>query len=333
TKLFDTMDYQRAVQAYLWALPIMGSAQWQNEQHNKFGAGSLDYVDYLDFRDKLGLLTSNATTPYSIAFANLANTGPLVVEIPAGAIAGGIVDFWQRPITDTGALGPDKSKGGTFLVLGPNDPDIRADGYYVIRSPTNNIWSGQRGLDPDPAKAAALLCQVRNYPYSQRDNPTDVSKHIRPAGRKWAGQQPSGLAYWAVLARVISEEPPLERDRITLATLVPLGIEKGKTFDPDERQKAILTEAAQVGELMARANAYDKRFPGSTVWPGKHWDYALYLKETDQEVSGYTQVDERASWFYEAVGVTVGMMGRTVGAGQVYLEASKDSHGKWLDGG
>jgi hypothetical protein len=61
-KLFDEMDFQRAVQAYLWALPMIGSAQWQNEQHDKFGAGDLDYVDYLDFKDKLGLLTANATT-------------------------------------------------------------------------------------------------------------------------------------------------------------------------------------------------------------------------------------------------------------------------------
>ena len=40
-KLFDGMDFQRAVQAYLWALPMVGSAQWQNEQHDKFGAGDL----------------------------------------------------------------------------------------------------------------------------------------------------------------------------------------------------------------------------------------------------------------------------------------------------
>jgi len=330
--LFDEMDFQRAVQAYLWALPMIGSAQWQNEQHDKFGAGDLDYVDYLDFKDKLGLLTANATTPYSISFVNLAKTGPLVVEIPAGAIAGGVLDVWQRPITDTGALGPEKSQGGKFLILGPNDPDLKPDGYYVFRSPTNNIWSGQRGLDPDKANAAALLGQIRNYPYAERDNPKNVSKHIRPEGRKWAGQQPGGLDYWEVVARVINEEPPLERDRITLATLVPLGIEKGKPFNPDARQKAILEQASNVGELMARANGYAKRFPGSTIWPGKHWEYSLYLKETDQEVPTHTQLDERASWFYEAVGVTVGMMGRTVGAGQVYLEASKDAAGKWLEG-
>jgi hypothetical protein len=33
------------------------------------------------------------------------------------------------------------------------------------------------------------------------------------------------------------------------------------------------------------------------------------------------------------VGVSVGMMGRTVGAGQVYLESSKDSAGNHLEGG
>ena len=51
-----------------------------------------------------------------------------------------------------------------------------------------------------------------------------------------------------------------------------------------------------------------------------------------QEVPNYTQLDERGSWFYEAVGVTEGMLGRTVGFGQVYLEAQKDKEGNWLDG-
>jgi hypothetical protein len=158
-------------------------------------------------------------------------------------------------------------------------------------------------------------------------------KHIRPEGRKWTGQQPSGMKYWEGLARLVNEEPPIDRDRIMLAMLVPLGIEKGKQFNPDERQTKILTDAANVGEIMARCNGYAKRFPNSKVWRDKHWEISLFLKETNQETPNYTQLDERASWFYEAVGVTVGMMGRTVGAGQVYLEAQKDSTGAWLDGG
>ena len=245
---------------------------------------------------------------------------------------GGILDFWQRPITDTGVLGPDQQKGGKYLILGPNDPDIKPEGYFVFRSPTNNVWSGQRGLSADLKEAQAVIGKMRVYPYSERNNPKPTA-HIRPEGRKWSGEQPRGLAYWALLSRLINEEPVLERDRIMLATLVPLGIEKGKPFNPDERQKKILQEAANVGELTARANGFAKRFPGSAVWPGKKWEYSLFLKETNQEVPTHTQLDERSSWFYEAVGVTVGMMGRTVGAGQVYLETSKDSADQWLDGG
>jgi hypothetical protein len=60
---------------------------------------------------------------------------------------------------------------------------------------------------------------------------------------------------------------------------------------------------------------------------------SLFLKDTSKEAPNYTEFDERTSWFYEAVGVSVGMMGRTVGAGQVYLEAAKDRAGRWLDGG
>jgi hypothetical protein len=331
-KIFDDIDFQRACQAYLWALPMMGMVQWQAEQRDKFGAGNLDFIDYLTFTDKLGLLTANATTPYLMAFPNVEETGPLVLEIPAGPTAGGFTDFWQRPVSDTGQTGPDKGKGGKYLILGPDEPDMQPEGYRVFRSPTVNVFIGQRVLEPDKEKALALMAAIRIYPYSAKDSPP-ATPHIRPDGRKWSGTQPRGLAYWQGVAKFINEEPPHERDRMILGMLQPLGIEKGKPFNPDARQTQILTEAAQVGEVMARTIGYEKRFKGVTVWPGKKWEISLFLKETNQEAPHYTEFDERASWFYEAVGVSVGMMGRTVGYGQVYLESSKDAAGEWLDGG
>ena len=330
-KVFDDIDYQRACQAYLWALPLMAMEQWQSEQHNKFGAGNLDYVDYLTFTDKLGLLTANATTPYLMAFPNMKDTGPLVAEVPAGAVAGGILDFWQRPLTDCGQTGPDKGAGGKYLILGPNDPDMKPEGYFVVRTPTINVWLGMRVLDPNRDKALATMAALRVYPYSHRDTPP-TTPHVQVNGRKWSGVQPRGLAYWESLSKVIHEEPVLERDRMILGMLQPLGIEKGKDFKPDARQKRILLDAAQAGEVMARTIGFAKRFEGVRVWPGKQWDISLFLKETSQEAPHYTQFDERTSWFYEAVGVSVGMMGRTVGFGQVYLESSKDSKDQWLDG-
>jgi hypothetical protein len=113
--------------------------------------------------------------------------------------------------------------------------------------------------------------------------------------------------------------------------LAPLGIQQGQSFNPDDRQKGILTEAARVGEIMARTNAFEKRLPGAEVWPGTHWEYANMV-ELNPEGKTYAQLDERGSWFYEAIANSAGMQGRILGFGQAYLETSKDKDGEWLIG-
>ena len=45
-----------------------------------------------------------------------------------------------------------------------------------------------------------------------------------------------------------------------MAMLLPLGIEKGTPFDPDERQQTILLKGAAMGELMARNLQVNPRF-------------------------------------------------------------------------
>ena len=62
--VFDELDYQMACQAYLWALPLVSYAQWQSQHRDVFGATDYDLVHYVSYRDKLGLITANATTPY-----------------------------------------------------------------------------------------------------------------------------------------------------------------------------------------------------------------------------------------------------------------------------
>ena len=81
------------------------------------------------------------------------------------------------------------------------------------------------------------------------------------------------MAYWRLLARMIDSEPVHERDRMMVAMLKPLGIEKGKPFRPDARQAAILGEAATVGEAMARAMTYAKRQAAAIVYPGRQWKW------------------------------------------------------------
>ncbi len=330
-KLYDERDFQRACQAYLWALPIVALAQGQNQVHAVFGAGDLDLGLAKSYNELSGILTPNVVTPYLLSSTDLGKTGPLVIEVPAGPTAGFVNDFWQRPVTDMGLAGPDQGRGGKYLLLGPGQTVPQTEGFIVVNSSTMNVSIALRNLETDPVKAERLQKQFRFYPYSQRDNPP-ANRVMRAGDKKWSMIQPRGLAYWEVLADILNREPVQERDRMMMAMLRPLGIEKGKPFKPDARQKKILTEAALVGEAMAKANDFDKRqMELSHYKDGVQWHLSLCL-DPSQEAEFYTQLDERAAWFYEATGTSKGMVTKTPGIGQVYLGSYKDKDGNWLDG-
>jgi hypothetical protein len=88
--VFDELDYQLATQAYLWALPLVSFTQWRQQHREVFGATSYDLVQYLSYQDRLGIITANATTAYIMTFIDLSETGPVVIEVPAGPTAGGL---------------------------------------------------------------------------------------------------------------------------------------------------------------------------------------------------------------------------------------------------
>ena len=156
-KLYDVRDFQRACQAYLWALPIVGVAEVQHAARAVLGAGNLDVIIYETYAEKLGILTANATTPYICGFPDLAKTGPLIIDVPGGAGAGFVDDFWQRPVTDIGLPGPDKGKGAKYLIVGPGQTAADTKGFIVTQSSTMNIVIAFRNLETDPEKAKRLL--------------------------------------------------------------------------------------------------------------------------------------------------------------------------------
>ncbi|NMX60122.1 DUF1254 domain-containing protein [Pseudomonas sp. WS 5059] len=331
-KLYGELDFQQATQSFLWALPLVSYAQWQDEFSTKLGARSGDLMVLTTYEDKLGVITANATTPYILGFVDLNETGPLVIELPPGPTAGGIGDFWQRAIIDMGQTGPDQGKGGKYLVLPPgHEPPADAGKYYLAKSQTMNVLVGFRVLDPDPAKGKALVEQFRMYPYAQRANP-GKTRLLSPAGKPWSGTQPRGMAYWERLHGIIQKEPVNERDRFYMAMLASLGIEKDRPFNPNEHQRQALEQGAQMGELIAKANAFAKRFPQAQYWPDRQWDTVLNIADPSQRVTFYDQLWERSAWFYEAVTNTKGMVSKTPGLGQTYLGAYTDQKGQWLDG-
>src|SRR5208283_4686937 len=89
-KIFDESDFQRASQAYLWALPAVGFHGLHLAHLNIFGAKDGDVVLYVTLKDKAGMLTPNLTTIYAMSFWNLEKQGPLVIIVPAGASTRGL---------------------------------------------------------------------------------------------------------------------------------------------------------------------------------------------------------------------------------------------------
>ena len=332
-RLFDQLDFQQATQAYLWALPLVSWAEWQATHADVFGATDHDIVLYANYPDRLGILTANATTPYMVAFIDLKKSGPMVVELPPGPVAGGLGDFWQREGAVLGEMGPDKGAGGKTLIIGPGEtPPAGATGYRVVTNTTVNFMFGLRALDPDPAKAMALIKQVRIYPYATRAKPP-ATRLITPGGKKWFGGPPRGVDYWKRLHAVLQDEVIEERDRFYMASLANLGIEKGKPFKPDARRKRILVQGATAGELMAQCNSFAKRFSRARHWPDRRWVYLLEMEDSSQRTENFDQLMERAAYTYEAVGYSNAMMSKTPGLGQAYLAAYTDKSGAWLDGG
>jgi hypothetical protein len=330
-KLYDEMDFQRACQAYIWGLPAVGMAEWRLAHRDIMKGKNGEMLSYLSFQEKLGILTPNFTTPYVITLIDLNQSGPMVIELPPGLMAGMIMDAWQRVLADLGLVGPDQGKGGKYLILPAGHEKVAPAGCYVAQSEGRTVFAGVRLVGDDKEKEIReLFPKIKTYTWSPTGTGNPMG--IRAAGDvKWSQMPPHGMAYWESLNKVVQTEPVMERDRLILAQLRFLGIEKGKPFKPDARQKKILEEAAILGEAMAKANTSDKRVE-PPFWPGTKWKHALVVS-VDQRKPNFDQLDERAAWFYEAVAVSKGMLTETPGVGQRYIAAYKDRDGNWLTGG
>jgi hypothetical protein len=156
-----------------------------------------------------------------------------VAVLPEGEVRGSAHDMWQIAITQL-------TEPGKYLFVGPGQEipgDAKAEGYKVAQSPTNSLLLGIRLMATERDERIEQLGQIEIYPYAERKNPRPRG-YITPNGRAWLAAHPRGLTYWERLADVINREPVFERDRFFMAMLKPLGIVKGKPFNPTIPGKA-----------------------------------------------------------------------------------------------
>ena len=338
-KLLDELYYQRAIHAYMTMLPALNVIGMRDGSENTFGKGYNVLPIWKDRMDSRAWVpTPNGDVIYSMSYLDLKETGPLVVAAPPQVI-GMFTDFFQRTIADVGAIGPDRGRGGLYLLLPPGYKGHVPDGYFTFESSTYNVFlffrtvmkKGEDG--PDPKPAAELAEHTRIYPL------WEVEKAIKPmvfpngSGKRVDMMYPIDFAYWTKLKAFVDYEPVECITPEMRGVLASIGIIKGKPFEPTDRQKKLLEKAVKTAPKMILAfrkmgrpdkrNLYYEDRQYERAWAGAT---AEYMQES------YLDIDQRAAFFQYAYSSAPAMVMRTIGAGSKYPVTARDSEGRILNG-
>lgn len=184
-------------------------------------------------------------------------------------------DMWQQAPSDIGIYGPNAGRGGRHIIVGPNtprgegpEPSAVGDDYKLHNLSTDRGLLLMR-VTGTPEEVADKWSKVALFNYGN-----ESSVNVFGGEDKFAPTyQPRGLAYWKLLHAAINNEVVAERDRLIVYWLKTPGIERGKPFNPTERQIRILEDGAKVGEMMAKTLVFDERLSG--VLRKHDWRYVL----------------------------------------------------------
>jgi hypothetical protein len=338
-KNIDEVLYQRdlhgATQAYLWGQSLATSYAFMDG--NLRVADYMDYVTYTTPFEKRFIITSNLATPYMVSTINLKQAGGLVMlTVPKGPTGGIINDLQMRNISDTGLAGPDEGRGGDYLIVGPGVQLPENHGAdYVVYSNTNKIWLGTRLLSVDPEENQRMRSESKIAAFGKPSK----TKIVSIGDTEYRGWARFGINYWKDLHEMIQDEPMGNEDAMALEFLKRIGIEKGKPFEPTERQRKIMLEAEKLGYQQSVATSAgrinDPQLKHSRYYPGKNWSKILNLTSIETHINPETNVmdlDARTSYSHETVSMSKGMTEDIVGVGSKYLAAYKDSDQNWLNG-
>ena len=169
---YDFLDKMNAVKVFQSMLPSMSINELREGQAS-LGAKEAHQICIFDnlMDSKSLVLTGNTSTMYALGFLDLKKDGPTVVELPQGML-GVFNDMSFLFMENLGAAGPDRGKGGKYLVLPPGyDGDIPS-GYFVVQSRTYGVWNFMRGYLDKGVKVASdnIRNNLKVYPLSQKDN-------------------------------------------------------------------------------------------------------------------------------------------------------------------
>jgi len=336
TKARDDADLQRAITAYRFWYPTV-SVEGIFNGNRQAGLKDNEAVGAAAAGPRQVGFTLNSDTPYGSATLDVAKE-PMVIELPPGGYIGLANDHNQSWILDMGIPGPDGGKGGKHLIAGPDYKGAIPDGYFAGHSATNKVLMAVRALPVggDQQKALDALHAIKIYPLSTAADPKPMkivdttNTDMDSTSLAWE----DNIKFWEVLDRVIQDEPQVAKFEPMYGLLATVGIEKGKTFKPDARMKAILERAAREGRDQMLVSAFDSNRPDRFAWPDRKWEWVGLVPDTAQfETTAGIDLEARDRWFAQAIVTSPAMFRRSAGAGSLYWLGVRDRKGAYLDGG
>jgi len=340
-KVYDYLDTMRGVDAFLKGMPG-ASVQALMDGPKSVGANKSNQVLIFDrLMDSNSIfLTGNTSTLYVLPVLDLKIDGPTVLEVPPGML-GAFNDAWFRYLQDVGPLGPDKGKGGKYLVLPPGYEGEVPDGYHVVQSTTYRVWVFMRGSIADGLEAAAQNVKgaLKVYSLAKKASPPAM-EFISGSGKTFNTIHTNDYSFYEHLNEVIQYEPLGMLDPETRGLFASIGMEKGKPFAPDARMKKILTDAVAIANAAARTIVWYPRLDGvmNGIQVYADSDSAWLMGWVDKNVffngkDGQTMnSDARVMFHYPYTAVTPAMAVTIPGKGSDYGMAYVDSEKKPFDG-
>ena len=332
----ERMLYHRSVDAAVWAMPLM-NFKFYRDALAEAGVGPNDVGYFSKLQNwKFQTATPNNTTPYILTCWTMKD-GPIVVEIPPSSVDVGIfgtlMDAWQRPIDDVGALGRDKGNGATYLLVPPGYDGPLLPKALVYEQRTNNGFVVLRpiikGATPENlAKAADFVKQMKIYPLSKGVNQPDM-KFVDLYDKNLEMTPVFDGNIYREIHEMLNEENVEDQNLAMMGLLARIGIRKGEPYAPDAKMQAIYDKAGpealqyMIGQYHRELNPW--------FYEGKKWSSLTPAGdiETDwsYEYPSYFDYHARGALYY-AIITSV----KNYGSATFYLDLAETPDGKWLEG-
>lgn len=338
-RLLDELYYQRAIHAYFTMLPALNVIGLRDGSEAEFGSGYNVLPIWKARMDaRAWVPTPNGDVIYAMSYLDLKATGPLVVAAPAQVI-GMFMDFFQRTITDVGALGPDRGQGGLYLLLPPGYRGHVPGGYFAFESTTYNVMlffrtvMAQGSHGPDPTSAVATAERTRVYPLWEEEKSVKAMTFPDGSGKRLNMMYPTDSTFFDKLKAFVDYEPVQAITPELRGVLASIGIIKGQPFSPDKNQRSLLERAVDVApgmiialRLRGREDGRDRYYADRqylSAWAGAT---AEFMQES------FLDMDQRAVFFQMAYSSAPAMNIHSINAGSKYPFAYRDADGDLLDG-